>query len=260
MSIPDYISPIVGYRGWTWDTMGLKSLCGERWHPNQSLAARCRASAVVGTIAGRVEGHDSHDAPQVNCTCGIHAAKSLEHLRKNGYDRCGIYGEVCLWGTVVEHERGWRAQLAYPKNLFMSPDALPFTLAEIWPRLQALTLYGSDIFVLDNNQTISLWGKNSGFDPAGLDYLIEMRKQYYVRRQQDRTLKKGARVAVLGRGIAVVEHVDGKEVHAVLWNTDMVRIGSKEIVWDESNMRWEANHSSVACTQVRKSSPSPELP
>jgi hypothetical protein len=178
VSIPDYISPIVGYRGWTWDAKGLKSLCGERWHPNQSLAARCRASAVVGTIAGRVEGHDSHDAPQVNCTCGVYAAKSLEHLRKNGYDRCGIYGEVCLWGTVVEHERGWRAQLAYPKNLFLSLDALPLTLAEIRPRLQALTLYGSDIFVLDNDQTSSLWGKHSGFDPAGLDYLIERSKGY----------------------------------------------------------------------------------
>ena len=56
MSIPDYISPIVGYRVWTWNTMGLKSLCGERWHPGQSLAARCRASTVVGTIAGRAEG------------------------------------------------------------------------------------------------------------------------------------------------------------------------------------------------------------
>ncbi|MGB6477082.1 MAG: hypothetical protein WBF04_23765 [Candidatus Sulfotelmatobacter sp.] len=173
VSIPDSISPIVGYRGWTWDTMGLKSLCGERWHPNQSLAARCRASAVVGTIAGRVEGHDSHEAPQAKCTCGVYAAKSLEHLRKKGYDRCGIYGEVCLWGTVVEHERGWRAQLAYPENLFLSPDALPFTLAEISPRLQALTLYGSDIFVLDNDQARSLWGKRSGFDPAGLDCLIE---------------------------------------------------------------------------------------
>jgi len=70
------------------------------------------------------------------------------------------------------------AQLAYPKNLFLSPDALPFTLAEIWPRLQALALYGSDIFVLDNDQTSSLWGKRSGFDPAGLDYLIERNKGY----------------------------------------------------------------------------------
>ena len=40
-------------------------------------------------------------------------------------------------------------------------------------------------------------------------------------------------MAILGRGIAVVEHVDGKEVHAVLWNRSMLRIARKEIVWDE---------------------------
>ena len=177
----------------------MKSLCGEPWHPGQPLAARCRASAVVGPIVGRSKAHDSHDAPQANCTCGVYAAKSLEHLRKNGYDRCGIYGEVCLWGTVVEHERGWRAQLAYPKNLFLSPDALPFTLAEIWPRLQVLTLYGSDISVLSSGATVSLWTKHSGLNPTGLDYLIEVGKEYSVRRQQERTLKKGDRVTLLGQ-------------------------------------------------------------
>jgi len=148
-----------------------------------------------------------------------------------------------LWGTVVEHERGWRAQLAYPKNLFLSPDALPFTLAEIWPRLQALTLYGSDIFVLDNDQTISLWGKRSGFDPAGLDYLIEIGKEYYLRHQRDRILKKGDRVAVLGRGIAVVEQVDSKWIQAVVWNKCALRIARKYIRWDNRNMRWETSPS-----------------
>ena len=47
-------------------------------------------------------------------------------------------------------------------------------------------------------------------------------------------------MAILGRGIAVVEQVDGKEVHAVLWSKNVVRINRKEIVWDERNMRWEA--------------------
>jgi threonine dehydrogenase-like Zn-dependent dehydrogenase len=80
--------------------------------------------------------------------------------------------------------------------LFLPPDSLPFTLAEIRSRLQALTLYGSDIFVLGNGETISLWGKNSGFDPAGLDYLIEIiGTEDYVRHQRDRTLMKGDRVA-----------------------------------------------------------------
>lgn len=153
-----------------------------------------------------------------------------------------------MWGTVVEHERGWRAQLAYPKNLFLSLDALPFTLAEIWSRLQALTLYGSDIFVLDNDQIISLWGKRSGFDPSGLDYLIERSKGYYDRRQRDRTPRKGDRVAVLGRGIAVVEQVEGKWIQAVVWNKCALRIARKYITWDNQNMRWETSPS--ACVET----------
>jgi hypothetical protein len=98
--------------------------------------------------------------------------------------------------------------------------------------------------------------------PAGLDYLIERSKGYYDRRQRDRNLKRGDRVAILGRGIAVVEQIDGKWIQAVVWNKCTLRIARKEIVWDERNMRWETNPSSVsqtkpkvmssACTQVRQ--------
>ena len=248
MSIPDYISPIVGYRVWTLSTMGLKSLCGEPWHPRQPLAARCRASAVVG----RAEAvHDAHDVPQANCTCGIYAVKTLDHFRSAGYERFGICGEVFLWGKVVEHELGYRAQLAYPKNFFLSPDALPFTLAEIQSRLNMLTAYRSDVFVADPNGNIRLWAKDSGYDAAGLGYLIERSKQDHDRRQQERTLKKGDRVAILGRGIAVVEHVDSKWSQAVVWNKCELRIARKEIVWDEGNMRWETSHSSVSQTKPK---------
>ena len=146
-----------------------------------------------------------------------------------------------LWGTVVEHEQGFRAQFAYPKNLYLPLKMLPITLAKIQSRLQALTLYGSDIFVIGNGETISLWDKDSGYSPAGRDYLIERSKRYYDRRQRDRTLKKGDRVAILGRGIAVVEQAGDKEALVVLWNKNVVRIGRREIVWDEGNMRWETD-------------------
>jgi hypothetical protein len=244
MNVPDYISPIAAYRVWQWDTTGLKSLCGEPWHPGQPLAARCRVYSA-GTIVARAEAaHDAHDAPQADCTCGVYASKSLEHLRTTGYARYGIHGEVYLWGKVVEHERGWRAQLAYPRNLFLSPDALPVTLAEIQSRLKMLTTYRIDIFVADPKGNIPLWGKGAGYDAAGLVYLIERSKQHHDRRRHERTLKKGDRVAIIGRGIAVVERVDGKAVHALLWNTSMLRIVRKEIVWDEGNRRWEARAQS----------------
>ena len=80
----------------------------------------------------------------------------------------------------------------------------------------------------------------AGFDAAGLDYLIGTRTEYYARRQRDRTLMKGDRVVVLGRGIAVVEHADDTEVHALLRNRIMVRMRRNDVAWNQRNLRWEA--------------------
>lgn len=185
VSILDYISPIVGYRVWTWDTTGLKSLCAQRWHPGQALEARCKASTVVGTIAGRTEtANDTHDAPEANCTCGIHAAKTFDHFRKGGYERYGIHGEVYLWGKVVQHELGYRAQFAYPRNLIIPTELLLLSSAPILNRLQGLVAYGINIFVADDNGSIPLWTAHSGLNSAGLDQLIEIGDENYDRRHR----------------------------------------------------------------------------
>jgi hypothetical protein len=251
MSIPDYISPIVGYRVWKWEKTGLKSLCGERWKPSQLLAARCRASVVVGPIAGREEAvHDAHEPPQTDCTCGVYASKSLEQLLTTGYAKCGIHGEVYLWGTVVEHELGWRAQFAYPKTLFLPSDLIPSDTKEMECRLGALAAYGTDIFIVGHGQSIPLCWKGSGFDAAGLDYLIGKRTQYYVRRRRDRNLKRGDRVAILGRGIAVVEQAGDNWIQAVVLNKCVLRIARKCILWDGRNARWET--SQHACVEANR--------
>jgi hypothetical protein len=157
-----------------------------------------------------------------------------------GCPRYAIRGEVYLWGTVVEHELGWRAQFAYPKTLFLPPHLIPSDTKEMEARLGALAAYDIDIFMLGGGRKIPLCRKGSGFDAAGLDYLIGKRTEYYVRRQRDRALMKGDRVAVLGRGIAVVEHADDTEVQALLRNRIMVRMPRKDIAWNRQNMRWEA--------------------
>ncbi len=72
-----------------------------------------------------------------------------------------------------------------------------------------------------------------------MDYLIKTRQQHYVRRQRERTLKKGDRVALLGRGIAVVEQTADRDVVVVLGNRDMLRIPRSEIVLNQQNMHWE---------------------
>ncbi len=156
-----------------------------------------------------------------------------------GYERRGIHGEVYLWGTVVEHKLGWRAQFAYPKSLFLPPDAIPFTLTEIDARLKTLIVFGTDIFIFGEHESICLWRNGSGYDAAGLEYVINARKEHYLRRLEERTLKKDDRVAVLGRGIAVVDQVDDGEVVAVLGNKLELRIARKDIVFNQHNLRWE---------------------
>jgi len=240
VKIPDLISPIIGHRVWRLDANSLKSLNGEPWSPGKALAAGCRAPSF-GTALGRAEARDAHDPPQFECTCGVYAARSPEHLRSMGCPRYAIEGEVYLWGTVVEHELGWRAQFAYPKSLFLPPELIPSGAKALEARLGALAAYGMDVFLIVGcGQSIPLCRKRLGFDAAGLDYLIGTSKQYYDRRLQERTLNKGDRVAVLGRGIAVVEHSNDREVHALLWHRIKLRMRRKDIAWNNQNMRWEA--------------------
>lgn len=238
--VPDYISPVVGYRVWQWDATGLRSLNGEKWFAHQPLSAVCRADAC-GSIAGLSKAtHNPAQLPSFSCTCGVYAAKTIEHLRQCGYKKFGVHGEVYLWGKVVEHERGWRAQFAYPKSLFLAADAIPFSLSEINSRLKTLGEFGTDIFLLlHDSERVVLWKRSAGFDAVGLDYLIQARKEYYARRRQERTLKKGDRVAVLGYGIAVVVQVEINKVHVALGNRSMLRIARKDIVVNEQNNRWE---------------------
>jgi hypothetical protein len=230
VKIPDFVSPIIGHRVWRWDAAGLSSLNGKRWSPRQPLAAKCGAGNA----------HDAHDLPRLDCSCGVYAAKNIEHLRQLGYEGRGIRGEVHLWGTVVEHELGWRAQFAYPKTLFLPPQLIPSDTKEMEARLGTLAAYDIDIFMLGGGRKVPLCRKGLGLDVAGLDYLIEKRTEYYARRQRDRTLMKGDRVAVLGRGIAVVEQADEEQVHALLSNRVVLRMRRKDIIWNRQNTRWEA--------------------
>jgi preprotein translocase subunit YajC len=250
VTVPDYISPLVGYRVWQWDATDLRSLNGEKWVAHQPLSAVCKVDAC-GSISGISKAtHNPAELPYFGCTCGVYAARTMEHLRQCGYKRFGVHGEVYLWGTVVEHERGWRARFAYPKTLFLSADTIPFSLSEINARLTTLAEFGADIFLVRDCERVALWKHSSGFDAAGLDYLIEARREHYVRRQQERTLKNGDRVAVLGHGIAVVEQIDGKEVHVALGKRLVLRIARKEIVVNEQNNRWECEATKARGYQV----------
>ena len=156
---------------------------------------------------------------------------------------CGAFAARSGSGA---HKFGWRAQFAYPKSFCLTADTLPFTLAAIQSRLETLIPYSTDIFVASPAGNLPLWIRGSGYEQAGLDYLVEVRKQGFERRK--RILKRGDRVAVIGRGIAIVRMIYEGQVCAVLSNQTVLEIGRRQIVWDEANMRWEANYSGVSRT------------
>jgi hypothetical protein len=247
VSIPDNISPIVAYRVWQWDSLGLKSLNNEHWFPGSALEAntsRCRKE---------------HAAPTDVCTCGVYAARDLAHLHEIGYARYGVHGEVYLWGAVVEHRLGWRAQYAYPKSIVLPPVTIPFRMSEVESRLETLIAYGANISIavrragLDGKEgSIRLWSKESGLDMAGFDWLVEKRKRWYSSREQERRLKAGDRVAVLGIGIGVVASADTNDVHVLMWNRVTLRISRKRVVWSRQNWRWEG---AATGTFTRRMSP-----
>lgn len=56
-----------------------------------------------------------HPVPGAGCTCGIHATRTVDLLRRTRTP--AVLGTVALWGRVAEHEHGYRAEYGYPQRL-----------------------------------------------------------------------------------------------------------------------------------------------
>lgn len=122
--VPDYCEPLIGYRVWavTPDRHLQALSIGTRWEPYQRQEA------------GHVYPHWSSapwiaDPPaDTACfraglcgACGIYALKSMDDvialLGDLYYHYSYVVGSVALWGRVVVHEHGYRAQYAYPQTI-----------------------------------------------------------------------------------------------------------------------------------------------
>jgi hypothetical protein len=117
---PDYAAPLVGWRVWrvAETRVGLRLLSvvyDDVWLPRSEAVASCT---------------HGHDAPESACACGIHALADRELAarylvgRNDPWVVGRVLGQVSLWGTVVECERGWRAERAYPLHLCASENLL----------------------------------------------------------------------------------------------------------------------------------------
>jgi hypothetical protein len=122
--VPDYAEPLCAWRLWeVEDVEGaarLRSLYRlSFWPVGAPFEARCEAQRL------RLSGRPRHSAPTATCSCGIYGAP-FELIRRklaldDGLPPGGLFviGTVSLWGDVLECERGWRAELAYPSRLFV---------------------------------------------------------------------------------------------------------------------------------------------
>jgi len=112
MSLPIVKSgkPLVGWRGWNVMVPGfLATSTGNHatvWLPGERTEAICIAHP------------DKEGVPHEYCMCGLWAFNSAQEIFKQNYSRQTVLGEVWLWGRVIECEKGFRAEYAYPKKLY----------------------------------------------------------------------------------------------------------------------------------------------
>jgi hypothetical protein len=98
------------------------------WHPRQIMTGICNGS--------RKDDHPDSETPYEGCGCGIHALDTPLFLAKAGYvsfigpnrDKF-IWGELQMWGKVINGSTGIKAQYAYPEKFYIRPDLrLSYTL------------------------------------------------------------------------------------------------------------------------------------
>lgn len=126
--------PLVGWRCWfVLPEEGLlrpATLKGLVWRPRQPCEAVCP--------------DEPHPPPDVGCKCGLWAVPHPLLLSPAvDYDLPGVVvvGEVALWGRVIEHARGWRAQFSYPRFLYVLADD-PLLAATLRERYQVPVVWG----------------------------------------------------------------------------------------------------------------------
>lgn len=136
MPVPDYAEPLIGWRLWKivepirrQYRLGSVTL-NEQWEPFEALESVHREWISWGDENGVPEQH----SPTVCDICGVYAYRSEENARANmeKLPRPCMVGTVYLWGEVVIHERGYRAQFAYPKEFLYAQDCDGEQLARIY--------------------------------------------------------------------------------------------------------------------------------
>ena len=135
------IGPLQAYRCWRVEWQGKLPVLGSLFQPTVWPAAhplRATCEKRPGSLAAWFRRRffrpmETHSAPTWNCECGVYGLadfkqdENLElspHFHQRGpLDRViRVAGVVQLWGRVVQHEHGYRAEYARPLKLLTVPS------------------------------------------------------------------------------------------------------------------------------------------
>lgn len=146
LSTDTIISPVTAYRVWYVPLQPILQLRSyyiqTAWEPCQRLESECK-NHMTCVCSGDfwLTTRREHEGPN-DCTCnaGIYGWKTFDQGFEMYMDLVeGIYstdapepttnrvafGKVYLWGKVVECEKGFRGQFAYPAGLYYTADNSP---------------------------------------------------------------------------------------------------------------------------------------
>lgn len=167
--LPLYLGdePLLGHRIWRVerhaDSFRLGSIAKPTtWQPREEFHAGCwRDISFINCGISNAHALDDHRAPwpDGNCQCGIWAFRD-DYWPTHALWAYGAQlfpstvawaiGSVHLWGRVVEHPRGWRAEFAYPVGLqLLDPVRVWRNAAELPALLQQFDAGGSPAFELE---------------------------------------------------------------------------------------------------------------
>jgi len=92
---------------------------GNEWRPQARFEAECEDAAA--SVFWQNPPRQPHRAPDARCDCGIYAFKARGEADFLAREKTGAallaVGRASLWGRIIETERGYRAQYAYPYDL-----------------------------------------------------------------------------------------------------------------------------------------------
>lgn len=117
---------LIGYRAWVYNFIGPQyDLCpismstsyAASYVQQTKMIATCYRTGIYAPFGSSWP--PCPISPGNDCSCGIYAVKSFRLVFDYVVEHPWyVFGKVALWGKVIEHEKGYRAEFAYPLGFY----------------------------------------------------------------------------------------------------------------------------------------------